>query len=449
MAFLDEAGVGKLWSLFLTKLKGFAPMSHVEDTDIHVTKAEKETWNGLEDNIKSDVRLKKHLVASMTDSDNYNSESIVFGNDKFVVFAENSNNPFYSTDGFNWYKASSPVCGYKVVYGNGKFVAVESGSSKAAYSTDGITWTQATLPASASWRSLVYGNGIFVAFDISSSIAAYSTDGITWTQITLPCKTVKAVTYGNGKFVALSYSSSSGGAYSTDGITWVKTSGLIDSWESMIYGNGKFVAVAYSGGVAYSTDGITWTKITSPASVNWYSVTYGKGKFVAVAYGTTIAAYSIDGITWIQTSIPSSTWKTVTYGNGKFVAVAGRRQTSSVAISTNGIDWFTEVTYTDVQYSELSSETKEKIDGIKVKSSIPTSAWTSKSDGTYQATVNISQVSADEDSQRIEFIPYNASQQTVIDNGVRGASQNNGSINFVATTKPTSDISFYLIIKNY
>ena len=104
--------------------------------------------------------------------------------------------------GGDWWETTLPMSSLwmNIVYGDGKFVAFANSSNQAAYSTDGISWETTTLPSSANWRTVAYGGGKFVALTYNNTNkAAYSADGIHWTATTLPASANWVdVAYGNG-----------------------------------------------------------------------------------------------------------------------------------------------------------------------------------------------------------------------------------------------------------
>lgn len=119
-------------------------------------------------------------------------------------------------------------------------------------------------------------------------------------------------------------------------------------WNDITYGNGKYVAVGYIpitennivtryGQIAYSSDGVSWTTKRIDAK-ELEGVCYGGGKFVAV--GPNSIAYSTNGIDWYNVSLTGA-WGSVAYGNGKFVAAEDNSSKSSVAYSSDGINWET------------------------------------------------------------------------------------------------------------
>lgn len=105
-------------------------------------------------------------------------------------------------------------------------------------------------------------------------------------------------------------------------------------WYSVCYGNGMFVAVGENA-VMKSQDGINWNITVS--TYNFESVGYGNGMFVAVAKegfnGQVLT--SIDGINWTIQATHSSRLESVCYGNGLFVVVGDR----VVMTSRDSFNW--------------------------------------------------------------------------------------------------------------
>lgn len=153
---------------------------------------------------------------------------LTYGNGKFITLGTDNNDgnhACYSEDGINWSTTILPLSKdwNLVVYGNNKFVAFADNSDVAVYSDDGITWTQTTLPkSSSSWLGGAYGNGKFVVLEGFDCNAIYSMNGITWHEIALPTLEDdywQSITYGNGKFVVTGHETDKV-AYSEDGINW-------------------------------------------------------------------------------------------------------------------------------------------------------------------------------------------------------------------------------------
>jgi hypothetical protein len=114
-----------------------------------------------------------------------------------------------------------------VVWGNNKFVAVATDSNDGAISLDGVTWTTVTLGAvdssTAGYQRVRYGQGLFMATVYQSGQTGYSfcvtsEDGLAWNEQSLPdgggsIEGYNAVAFGNpqraGRWIVLQYASGS------------------------------------------------------------------------------------------------------------------------------------------------------------------------------------------------------------------------------------------------
>ena len=316
--------------------------AHANNTDIHVTAADKTTWSGKQDALTAgdNITIENNVISAEVPtktSDLTNDSGFITVNEvpPAMKLVKGDYHPECSLA-----TLPSSAKWSSVAYGNDKFVSVASDSDKAAYSTDGISWTAVTMPRNEDWSSVTYGNGKFVAVARDSDYTAYSTDGINWTAVELQVFDGKwsSVTYGSGKFLAVS--ENYGTINSTDGINWDYGSSPGGAeWSSVTYGNGKFVAVGLeSNEAAYSTDGKRWNRSSLPDYGWWESVTYGNGKFVAVSWGSVYIAYSTDGINWTTATLTDSAeWSSVTYGNGKFVTVSANSDRAAYIIFNNRI----------------------------------------------------------------------------------------------------------------
>ena len=376
MNFLDENGLGRLWTQIVLKLNSKVPDggttgqvlkktetgtewadesgaaeavqsnldTHVNNTNIHVTDEEKSTWNAkLDSYTETDPTVPdwaKQSTKPTYTADEVGAAPASHTEDATVHVTTDEkstwNESILIKNTVIQLPTSSNWC--SIAYGNSRFVAVSDSSNNAAYSDDGITWTASTLPVSGNWI-VTYGNGRFVAVAYSSNNAAYSDDGITWTASTLPTSTGwNSVAYGNGRFVAVTQSSIA--AYSDDGINWITSTLPASKAWFVTYGNGRFVAVARNTTIAaYSDDGATWIASTLPGSSQWHCIAYGNGRFVTLApYSDIKSAYSDDGITWTASTLPvSSAWRSIAYGNGRFVAVS--YGSNNIVYSDDGINW--------------------------------------------------------------------------------------------------------------
>ena len=187
------------------------------------------------------------------------SGAIIWGGDRFVAIGYSNYTSAYSTNGIDWTVNDSAFSqsGYfnsnTIAYGDGKFVVIypnRDSVNLVAYSTNGINWTPVNLSGGAPWFSITYGNGKFVA--IANSKSACSSDATSWTTYDVPSLGMYAgwrnITFVNGYFLALGYSDSNTYAmYSTDGINW-STPQVIYNDYNTIYtacSDEKCVAIMY------------------------------------------------------------------------------------------------------------------------------------------------------------------------------------------------------------
>jgi hypothetical protein len=246
-----------------------------------------------------------------------------FGNGVFVMIPSSTtgsgttpSTSYYSTDATNWTSTTIPsmvaenVGGYfhHVVYGGDKFVAVAQNTNKAAYSFDGITWNLANLPVTGEWFRLAYSGSQFVVVGGQDRVI-YSSDGITWTSASSPAPagtTWTAIAHGNGTYLAIGTDSSTfpisyQAIRSTDGINWTLATTPFSSFSPVIaYGEGVWVVASGSGAVIrYSTNnGTSWTNSSGNPSPNARSIVYDGSKFILATDQGTLT--SPDGITWTQ-----------------------------------------------------------------------------------------------------------------------------------------------------
>lgn len=245
---------------------------------------------------------------------------MTFNNGKYI--GVEGNNVIYSDDGINWNQVSIPIGSgtedyQSITYGNGKFVVVSNTSDDVAYSNDGITWNVTTLPSSNTWNSVIWSGDKFIAINSTDETTAYSDDGVIWytgTPFNIVLTGWKDIVYGNG-FVYVINSNTDDIAFSQDdGLTWTTVSGSFlqagEYWATIIYANEMFIMISQGETGAYSLDGITWNDFTLPYNQDWSNITYNNGKFIAISSDNTDqAAESIDGITWTSYILPAvSNW---------------------------------------------------------------------------------------------------------------------------------------------
>jgi hypothetical protein len=321
--------------------------AHTGNADIHVTSADKTTWSGKLATVAVDGTT---ITGDGTPGDPLKAAAAgrflnlitPFDNLATVTLPPDVIVDDYVVSGKLFTETTLPSSREwsAIAYGGGMFVAIASNSMDCVDSPNGINWAGSTLPATAAWSAVAYGAGKFVAVATGTATAAGSTNGFSWSGISMPSSANwRSIVYGGGKFVAIA-SNSTACAYSTDGISWTNTQiGQSLEWCSIAYGNGQFVAIATnSAKCAHSADGITWYEGNMPHSIIWRSVAFGGGKFLAIAASGATAAYSLDGASWVNATLPiSANWRAIAYGGGKFVAVIDG--SDQVAYSADGADW--------------------------------------------------------------------------------------------------------------
>ena len=120
-----------------------------------------------------------------------------------------------SSDGVNW--QLSNVTPYDtnrrwsdITYGNGMYVAIcginSASTNGIFYSTDGIDWQKSSTPEAITWNGIAYGNGKFVAVASTGSYfngrVAWSEDGITWTGTVTDITLTDTTAYSGGTLLA-------------------------------------------------------------------------------------------------------------------------------------------------------------------------------------------------------------------------------------------------------
>ena len=286
----------------------------------------------------------------------YRHPNIAYGNGKFVIvtfsLTDMHDVVVYSTDGITWTQVDlTTTLGIQafnsLVYGNNQFIAYANLSTDVIYSTDGITWSAMTNERNA--YNVTVCNNIFFAscvWDDSSVSLGYSTDGIMWTQCTIPDSFILDVdiTYGNGTYIGIARNALYL-IYSTDGETWTLSSFTSPANKRITaYGSNKFVTLTYGENTEeYSTDGITWTEKKIEWEQNWRDITYSNAlkKFYAIIPNSNMIAYSEDGTVWEQSSLPvSANWSCITCSDNAIVATApSLTNLSLIMYSLDGITW--------------------------------------------------------------------------------------------------------------
>lgn len=254
------------------------------------------------------------------------------------------------------------------------FVALDFNTpSGAIYSEDGVVWLPGSLPSTAvteRWRSVTPGPGATicaVAHGVSSGFEVMtSTDAVTWVS-------QAAATTGlswNGiawspdltLFVAVGNANGTGQNIMTspDGVTWTNRSEPVgftgtELWVAVVWAapslavpTGQFLAVSDAGlgRTMQSLDGITWTEAGVIPEAYCSTVAWNGTLFVV---GSNSGVYtSPDAATW--TSQPSSTtfnslgkYYTMVWAAELSLFVAGGNSSREVAISKDGITWYSRV----------------------------------------------------------------------------------------------------------
>jgi photosystem II stability/assembly factor-like uncharacterized protein len=260
------------------------------------------------------------------------TNSIVFGNNHFLLYNSSSYNGYFSEDGLTW--TSFPgndlhrkVSVDKVCYINKKFYAI--GQETFLTSADGVTWVEGNTPNACGLKDLVWGNGMLVGISrCSDNAIVTSPDGIHWTVNNNGLSISRIyyhIVYGNGIFVAVDnfgYITTS-----TDGRTWTQNTRYSKSKKflnDILFANGIFIAVCDEGRLLKSTDGITWTDSEISGQSYLFSIIYAGNKFIITCNSGKILT-STDAETWNVNSLRGDSHATnydirsIAYGNGKLI----------------------------------------------------------------------------------------------------------------------------------
>jgi hypothetical protein len=269
---------------------------------------------------------------------------------------------YYSSDGLTWNSSFSFPIGQSIrrlLYRNGLWVAAAYGPG-ICYSTDGFIWATATTPLSYECYSLEYGkdssgNNLWVV--IGSLAIAYSPDAINWTMGTNNelIQTGVTVTYGkdpsgNSFWVASGRNPEQVLTYSYNGKIWYyNENGSTDISNSnttcMVYANGVWV-LGTMNALYYSHDGLRFTSSVSANSflAGVYSIAYGKDKWIAS--GTPLSSdpiiYSTDGVTWYS-SLESQDQHLVAYGDTNPIIIPAAESKGTYTLT--GLTPLTDYTY--------------------------------------------------------------------------------------------------------
>jgi hypothetical protein len=272
---------------------------------------------------------------------------VAFGNGIFVAVSQDGTNRLMTShDGVTWTARSglpsSVAFSQSVIFGNGKFLTF--GGNSAYISDDGISWTAIAIAGVQFAVSYAAGGGSFAGiFRLSSgqvSIMSSMNGGMTWTAAAgttfSDTGTRGLMFFANGKFFTIGSTSQSNATgdsrnfSSADGVSWA-SSPMTEPYgarsiKSVVYANGAYYAVSANTSFR-SQDAVTWEQIGSLSASNPSSLLHAEGLFICGNHqsGTSTQARihtSPDGIGWTaRNEAPRSSVRGLAYGNGTVVAV--------------------------------------------------------------------------------------------------------------------------------
>jgi hypothetical protein len=260
-----------------------------------------------------------------TQNENYLFDRISYANNSwFVPCNDTSGGDYYlkSSDAITWNKyltLGQAGNWSSIVYGNNKYVIFNNANKKIHYSSDGESWTIANFTASSlsfgtGTYELFFINGKFRLFGSSYGINYYSSDGITWTLGTsltgnnnLINSTLvwEKLNYLNNKLILVGSNTSSTWIYvsDNDGTSWSPvasldgvnigyiTSGTLLNKNSIFYTNSTYY-IGLSDKIISSSNGTAWTTTYNPSqTIN--SLSYNNTNFIADIAGITSAKFSV------------------------------------------------------------------------------------------------------------------------------------------------------------
>jgi len=220
-------------------------------------------------------------------------------------------------------------------------------------SPKGSGWKIRTSNTTLKLNNVAYGAGTFVAVGNSGAIVTSTDEGTNWTARTSGVAAhLYGVSYITNSVTNIFLATGATGSLLTspDGITWtVQTSGVTTALYSSAYGAGTYLAVGASGVIRSSPDATTWSLVTSPTTRDFNGIIYNAANstnnFILVgAYGGIYT--SPNGINWTARTTAYGTgsgpsFGTIAYGSGRFVV--GASPAPGVLVSTNGVDWTTQL----------------------------------------------------------------------------------------------------------
>lgn len=242
-------------------------------------------------------------------------------------------------------------------------------------------WTSAVqspeLATQTGWRSITYGNGIYLAKKFNAKYLSTSTDGINWatpyeavgSDQYNTFKNTLSLAYGNGVFVALA---SNSGFVSTDAINWSEASTGISLLRgtNLIFDGEKFVIVdAQRSSLWTSTDGVNWEETSGSFSGALYLAFNGSKYVINGQNGMMIT--STDLINWTETQ---PTGISSGFASGMYMGYDGLRffgwntVGGQISYSTNGINWTTPVTDSNLGNHDWVASTTNDIKTVLISS---------------------------------------------------------------------------------
>jgi hypothetical protein len=115
-----------------------------------------------------------------------NFGGVVWNGSIFLAYANTLQTAITSPDGITWTQNNIASLGGSntIAYGNGRFVHVGSNSQNTRWSTDGIGWNAGgTLSFPNAPDLLVFNGDVFVGIDVTNGLTFTSTNGDSWTTL--------------------------------------------------------------------------------------------------------------------------------------------------------------------------------------------------------------------------------------------------------------------------
>jgi len=384
---------------------------------------------------------------------------IAYGNGIFV-----DQRGYRSEDGLTWTPpTTAPVVVtsfYNVAFGNGTFVLTDIGSLEPWYSTDGSNWYVASnFPwgggLDATDYPVVFCGDRFIVFNGESS--AQSTDGISWTSAVVPeqLDTSAPICYGGGRIVAFAKDNGYDAYISTDkGVTWTRHASVLSyTATSMVYAAGKFIVMDnYAGNIWSSTDGITWSKVREGSAVllNGYTSLVSDGvNFVMASASPSSSssghfdAYTTDGETWEDAgNLTIGCYGVGAIGNGRIVvpvySTNYRTTFNVVKVTPPNTYVLTQLSYSKAETDTLLSSKQDSLSagtGITIASDTISANQMTGADGTNAGTTGI--VPAPSETDNTKYLRGDGTWSTPTDTTYTAGNGISISSGVIAVADPT------------